>query len=195
MHAAVWSQPSGHRKFPRAQTTAQVPDSCAGKCILGISILLTLTGGLLLVMGLTGFFVRGERFNKMSLGLMAASAGILSLLTGVSGSRSVSRWETAKKCTNIFTLMVILTTLSFLSTTVLSSAILVSRPPLLLTIVIAIGELILGTLGVVLSLCGLIIVIGSRSLLVNPLGSEHNKRRRNDGNAESNEERTSTGLR
>ena len=171
MHAAVWSQPTAtNRKHTRTvNERTDSPDSAAGKLVLGVGITQVLLGGLLLVLGLTGFFVRDD--NKRYLGI-AAVAGIVSVATGISGCRAVSGWERAKSCTNIFTFMSFLNTFSNLLITVMAVIILLSSPELLLTSVIAGSEAVLAGAGLVLSLTGLIVAIVARPVLRNPLGAE-----------------------
>lgn len=171
MHAAVWSQPTcSSSKFRGAQDTSESPDSRAGKYVLGVGIAEALVGGLLIVLGLTGFFVRDD--NKRYLGV-AAVAGLLSVITGISGCRAVSGWERAKSCTNIFTMLSFVNTFSCLTLTVMAGFILLASPQLLLTTVIAVSEAVLGVIGILISGSGFIVALVARPVLRNPLGAEN----------------------
>ncbi|KAI1280403.1 hypothetical protein HDE_13878 [Halotydeus destructor] len=173
MHSAVWSQPTtSGSKFRTHPSTNESPETFAGKCVLGVGITLVLVGGLLCVLGLTGFFVRDD--NKRYLG-MASLAGLVSIATGISGCRAVSNWDRAKKCTDVYTVMTLVNTVSCTLITLMAIFIILQRPQLLLTTVIAVSELTLGCLGSLLSLSGFVTALAARPILRYPLGAESSR--------------------
>lgn len=165
MQSVVWSQPIARRKLRRCHSRPETPSTFAGKTVLGVGIALTMTGGLLAVLGLTGYFVRGG--NKYFLGF-GVVVGIASLLTGLTGTRSVSRRAKTKKYIYTFIFLAILCLGTAIAMIVMGILVLYGQPTVLLTSVIAASETTIAVVVTLLSSCGSTVACKAREELTNP---------------------------
>lgn len=174
MQSAIWSQPtcSSQKKKNRCHQNSHAvdaPNSAAAKTVLAVGISQCLIGGLLMVLGLTGYFVKD--FDKKSLLGSATFFGLSSIVCGASACKSIS-WDRAKSCTNFFTF--------FTFINVICSAILIGidifivsfDQNLLLVKVLAYGEMALSVINLLVSILGSTVAILGRDVLQNPLGGD-----------------------
>lgn len=174
MQSAIWSQPtcSSQKKknrFRQNSHAVDAPNSAAAKTVLGVGISQCLIGGLLMVLGLTGYFVKDT--DKKSLLGSATFFGLNSIISGASACKSIS-WDRAKSCTNIFTIFTIINVISSIILIGIDIYIITLDPSLLLVKVLAFGEMILAGINLIVSLLGSTVAILGRDVLQNPLGGD-----------------------
>lgn len=174
MQSAIWSQPtcSSQKKknrFRQNSRATDAPNSAAANTVLGVGISQCLIGGLLIVLGLTGFFVK-DSDKKQLLGA-GTFVGINSIISGASACKSIS-WDRAKSCTNVFTFFTSINIIISIILITIDIYIITLDPALLLVKVLAFGEMTLAGINLVVSLLGLTVAVLGRDILQNPLGGD-----------------------